>query len=146
MQKSTPLVNTPDKRKSLLSPNSPLTQPARRQTPLLLDTYGLPTQENTSHSTRKRNKNQERIKVCIRKRPLLFQEAPVVKLSPSNRQVSVECSKPSLDGCSQVVEEANFFYDHVFDADSDNYDVYQIALKPLVESFISSGTKCTCFA
>lgn len=121
---------SPSKRVPTRAPESPLNQPARRQslaTPRILNAYGLKSNcNNTVNMTVKkavRKDGQERIKVCVRKRPTDFGEREIVQLDTREQSVTVECTKMGLDGYSKSNGQMKFFFDHVFDDRSSNETV-----------------------
>ena len=120
-------VNTASPNKRILPrpSDSPLNQPARRQslsTPRILNAYGLKTTSTTVTTTKKNvRRSQERIKVCVRKRPTDGGEREIVQLDAQS--VTVECTKMGLDGYSRSNGLMKFYFDHVFDERHSNESV-----------------------
>ncbi|KAI9248275.1 P-loop containing nucleoside triphosphate hydrolase protein [Phascolomyces articulosus] len=90
----------------------------------------------------------QRIRVCVRKRPLSKKEtmlgdtdvAPVV----GARTIQVNAPKTRVD-LTPFTEQHSFTFDDVFDSNSTNTDIYRRTALPLVE-YMFSGGKATCFA
>ncbi|KAI8391175.1 P-loop containing nucleoside triphosphate hydrolase protein [Radiomyces spectabilis] len=91
---------------------------------------------------------QQRIRVCVRKRPLNKKElalnekdiAPLV----GARTIQVNASKTRVD-LSRFTEQHSFTFDEAFDSYSTNSEIYQRTARPLVD-YIFAGGKATCFA
>jgi hypothetical protein len=115
-------------------PDSPMNTPARRTAPRLLNAYGM-MPETSSASKKKTRKNSvcnERIKVCVRKRPLSNSEESngikdIVVVDREERSLSIECSRMGLDGLSRSNGYMKFFYDHVFNETHSNTQVFLIS-------------------
>ncbi|KAJ3411834.1 Kinesin-like protein kif24 [Chytridiales sp. JEL 0842] len=119
----------------------------------LLNAYGVPTgfasqTGNKSHPGRSFNDLSERIRVCVRKRPLNKKE---IKSNQSDictvtgrRTLVINEPKVKVD-LTKFVEQHEFTFDEVFDTDATNDDVYKRTAFPLVE-YVFSGGKATCFA
>ncbi|KAJ2800882.1 hypothetical protein H4R20_003895 [Coemansia guatemalensis] len=89
----------------------------------------------------------DKIRVCVRKRPLNSKEKKSEKdivQTTSTRSLSVMEPKVKLD-MTKYIEESRFFFDEVFDENTDNTYIYQRTAKPLVE-YIFGGGNATCFA
>ncbi|KAL5258248.1 hypothetical protein ACHWQZ_G013024 [Mnemiopsis leidyi] len=106
----------------------------------------------TSSSDRSRpttaSKVSDRIKVCVRKRPLNRKEKTrndedVVEI-PAGNQCYVFESKTSVD-LSKFVQKHCYMFDRAFSESADNELVYSNTAKPLVD-WIFQGNKATCFA
>ena len=128
-----------------------------------LNAYGIrstlsPIKSNengTLNSRRKSNFNSssvdnERIKVCVRKRPLSNKEVQlnhqdILELNPSNQSVAVLEDRVKLDGISRYIEKHEFRFDRVFDVNSTNHQIYSSCVQELVDTVISGG-RATCFA
>ncbi|KAI8146508.1 P-loop containing nucleoside triphosphate hydrolase protein [Fennellomyces sp. T-0311] len=90
----------------------------------------------------------QRIRVCVRKRPLSKKErelgqtdiAPVV----GARTVQINEPKTRVD-LSRYTDQHTFTFDDVFDSTTTNNDIYRRTALPLVE-YVFSGGKATCFA
>lgn len=109
------------------TPNSPLATPPRRSG-RLLDCYGgaaaAAAAAGTSKPKSRANVN-DRIKVCVRKRPLLQGDlVDCLQADASTSQVRIFQDKTRLDGISRVNEEHSFFFDNVFDEHQDNRQVH----------------------
>ncbi|KAM5308989.1 kinesin-like protein KIF2B [Glossophaga mutica] len=89
-----------------------------------------------------------RICVCVRKRPLNQQEISMKDLDiitiPSDNVVMVHESKQKVD-LTRYLENQTFCFDHAFDDTASNEMVYQFTAQPLVESIFRKGM-ATCFA
>ncbi|KAI7848628.1 P-loop containing nucleoside triphosphate hydrolase protein [Circinella umbellata] len=94
------------------------------------------------------NDLHQRIRVCVRKRPLSKKEtahgerdvAPVV----GARTIQVNAPKSRVD-LTPFTEQHSFTFDDVFDSNTANIDIYRRTALPLVE-YMFSGGKATCFA
>jgi kinesin family member 2/24 len=116
-------------------PGSPLNTPARRATPRLLNAYGmLPVTNSAVKKKNRRNSlSKERIKVCVRKRPLNSSELnndikDIALVDKEEQSLSIECSRMGLDGLSRSNGYMKFYYDHVFDENQSNTQVFQSIL------------------
>ncbi|XP_014689453.1 kinesin-like protein KIF2B [Equus asinus] len=93
-------------------------------------------------------REDHRICVCVRKRPLSQQETTMKDLDiitiPSNNVVMVHESKQKVD-LTRYLENQIFCFDHAFDDTASNELVYQFTAQPLVESIFRKGM-ATCFA
>lgn len=94
--------------------------------------------------------DSDRIKVCIRKRPLSQRELnlnhqDILELNGSNQSVAVLEDRVRLDGISRYTERHEFIFDRVFDVDSSNREIYASSVQKLVDTVISGG-RATCFA
>ncbi|KAJ3349556.1 Kinesin-like protein kif24 [Allomyces javanicus] len=90
----------------------------------------------------------ERIRVCVRKRPLNKKElkrneSDVAAVYPP-RMLVINEPKVKVD-LTKYVEQHSFYFDEVFDQDCSNEQVYARTALPLVE-YIFTGGKATCFA
>lgn len=112
---------------------------------------------NLTGNRRKSNLNsnvysvdQERIKVCIRKRPLSQKEVQlnhqdILELNPAAQRVAVLEDRVRLDGINRYTEKHEFIFDRVFDVNSTNRQIYASCVQELVDTVISGG-RATCFA
>ncbi|XP_055367559.1 kinesin-like protein KIF24 [Betta splendens] len=96
----------------------------------------------------KRRAGEQRITVCVRKRPLMHVErrrgeAEVVT-APGGGCVIVHESKEAVDLTHYILQH-RFYFDQVFGEESSNEDVYESTAYPLVRHLLSGG-KATCFA
>lgn len=91
----------------------------------------------------------DKITVCIRKRPLSEKEAinshDSILCDTECNSISVNATKTKLDGLGKYDEEHSFRFDKVFDENCDNLEVYQEILSPLVKH-AGEGGQSTCFA
>ncbi|KAJ8380744.1 hypothetical protein SKAU_G00015220 [Synaphobranchus kaupii] len=90
----------------------------------------------------------ERIRVCVRKRPLSRAEekrgeADVVTVQDGER-VLVHEQKEAVD-LTQYVLQHKFYFDEVFSEACTNEDVYERTAYPLIQHIFNGG-KATCFA
>lgn len=95
-----------------------------------------------------KKKEPPKIRVVVRKRPLFGkeitrQEKDVLTVVGDNSLIVQEL-KEKVD-LTKYIEEHQFTFDNVFEADRDNNDLYEECVKPLVsETFKRANT--TCFA
>ncbi|TNJ28437.1 Kinesin-13 [Giardia muris] len=91
---------------------------------------------------------QARIRVVIRKRPInnkeLAQNQRDVVTADGWNQVSIHEPKVKVD-LTKYTDLHTFKFDHVFNEQSDNHEIYQYAARPLVKSAFE-GRNCTIFA
>ncbi|KAF7727774.1 Kinesin-like protein kif24 [Apophysomyces ossiformis] len=144
----------------------------------LLDAYGIPTQKrrmsidgNTAAAkttstleeylnsrqqsavknasvVQNTNELHQRIRVCVRKRPLSKKEmssgesdiAPVV----GTRTIQVNAPRSRID-LTRYTETHMFTFDDTFDCHTTNEEIYSRTAQPLVE-YMFAGGKATCFA
>ncbi|KAI8802576.1 P-loop containing nucleoside triphosphate hydrolase protein [Cladochytrium replicatum] len=117
----------------------------------LLNAYGVPV-ANSGNSSGQKSKSSsdfnERIRVCVRKRPLnkkeLKRNETDIATVGGRRTIIINEPKVKVD-LTKFVEQHNFTFDEVFDETSTNDDVYRRTAYPLVE-YIFQGGKATCFA
>ncbi|KAJ3299791.1 Kinesin-like protein kif24 [Borealophlyctis nickersoniae] len=119
----------------------------------LLNAYGIPIsgathQQSSSRANSKSADYTERIRVCVRKRPLSKKEsrkseADIVTVN-GRRTILIDEPKVKVD-LTKYTEQHEFVFDEAFDADASNDDVYRRTAFPLVE-YIFGGGKATCFA
>ncbi|KAI8145891.1 P-loop containing nucleoside triphosphate hydrolase protein [Fennellomyces sp. T-0311] len=90
----------------------------------------------------------QKIRVCVRKRPLNKKEVERGEkdISPTAgiRSININEPKTKVD-LTKYIEQHSFTYDDVFDSDAGNDQVYQRTAQPLVK-YIFDGGKATCFA
>ncbi|KAL7750447.1 hypothetical protein RI367_004221 [Sorochytrium milnesiophthora] len=90
----------------------------------------------------------DRIRVCVRKRPLNKKEVKRnesdVAIISGRKTLTIHEPKVKVD-LTKYVEQHTFFFDEVFDTDSSNEEVYARTAQPLVE-YVFTGGKATCFA
>lgn len=90
----------------------------------------------------------QRIQVVCRKRPMNRKE------TLGRQQNVVGCvegavlvREPKLKvDLTKYTEEHTFQFDNAFDEEISNDELYDNSVKPLVDAFVSSHAKCTCFA
>ncbi|KAJ3234405.1 Kinesin-like protein kif24 [Chytriomyces hyalinus] len=122
----------------------------------LLNAYGVPTSIAAPQrvgagglgGASSRADLSDRIRVCVRKRPLNKKELRTsqtdVATVSDRRTLVVNEPKVKVD-LTRYVEQHEFKFDEVFDCDCTNDDVYRRSAFPLVE-YIFTGGKATCFA
>ena len=90
----------------------------------------------------------QRIKVVCRKRPMNKKELV-------SRQQDVVCCQsaavlvrePKLKvDLTRYIDEHTFQFDDAFEDQTSNQELYQACVFPLVDAFVTSVAKCTCFA
>ncbi|KAJ2786513.1 hypothetical protein H4R21_007182, partial [Coemansia helicoidea] len=90
----------------------------------------------------------DKIRVCVRKRPLSGKEKAKgdkdIVQPTGSRSLAVLEPKVKVD-LTKYIEESRFTFDEVFDEHADNTQVYARTAKPLVE-YIFGGGNATCFA
>ncbi|KAJ1977933.1 hypothetical protein H4R35_002105 [Dimargaris xerosporica] len=91
---------------------------------------------------------EERIRVCVRKRPLSArecnrQETDVIETT-GRRTLVLHEPKTKVD-LTKYVERHSFMFDEVFDESVNNHQLYRRTAMPLVE-YIFQGGNATCFA
>ncbi|KAI8089224.1 P-loop containing nucleoside triphosphate hydrolase protein [Halteromyces radiatus] len=90
----------------------------------------------------------QKIRVCVRKRPLNRKELEKGEkdISPCIGTRSLHINEPKLRlDMSRYIEQHSFTFDDVFDLDTSNSKVYERTALPLVK-YIFEGGKATCFA
>ncbi|XP_007890330.1 kinesin-like protein KIF2A isoform X8 [Callorhinchus milii] len=92
--------------------------------------------------------DEQRICVCVRKRPLNKKETTIRDLDvitiPSKDVVMVHEPKQKVD-LTKYLENQTFRFDYAFDETSTNEMVYRFTARPLVETIFERGM-ATCFA
>ncbi|KAJ2589435.1 hypothetical protein H4R99_007466 [Coemansia sp. RSA 1722] len=90
----------------------------------------------------------DKIRVCVRKRPLNSKERDKgdkdIVITSGCRSLSVMEPKVKVD-LTKYIEESRFVFDEVFDEHAENTQVYERTAKPLVD-YIFTGGNATCFA
>ncbi|KAL1914804.1 uncharacterized protein VTP21DRAFT_7896 [Calcarisporiella thermophila] len=90
----------------------------------------------------------QKIRVCVRKRPLSQKEMEKGEkdIAPTggSRSITINEPKQKVD-LTKYVEEHHFVFDEVFDVNESNEEVYARTASPLVR-YIFRGGKATCFA
>ncbi|XP_018523899.1 uncharacterized protein LOC108878082 isoform X2 [Lates calcarifer] len=108
--------------------------------------YGLP--RSSPRALNKKQEGEQRISVCVRKRPLTCAESrrgeADVVTTPGGECVIVHESKEAVD-LTQYILQHRFYFDKVFGEESSNEEVYQRTAYPLVQHILNGG-KATCFA
>ncbi|KAJ1669258.1 hypothetical protein GGF38_002393, partial [Coemansia sp. RSA 25] len=139
----------------------------------LVNAYGIPVRPSTAHGARRtaserrslapprsivgdniRGKTPpqssltDKIRVCVRKRPLSTRERERgdkdVVLATGARSLAVLEPKVKVD-LTKYIEESRFVFDDVFSEHATNTQVYERTAKPLVE-YVFGGGNATCFA
>ncbi|KAI8339104.1 P-loop containing nucleoside triphosphate hydrolase protein [Chlamydoabsidia padenii] len=90
----------------------------------------------------------QKIRVCVRKRPLNRKELEKGEkdISPCIGTRTLHINEPKLRlDMSRYIEQHSFTFDDVFDLDTANINVYERTALPLVK-YIFDGGKATCFA
>eukprot|EP01132_Coremiostelium_polycephalum_P006190 gene6190-7707_t len=120
-----------------------------QQTPNLLNNNTSPT-STPIHPEIILDKNEygQRIRVCVRKRPLNKKELSknerdIIEVA-NMKELIVNEPKTKLD-LSKYIEKHRFIFNEVFDENSTNYQVYLHTAYPLVDTIFHKG-KATCFA
>jgi len=137
--------NNSRKAKRLSFENSPKKSSTR------LNAYGM-TEHGMSvqpvSKSKERGDTTDRIRVCVRKRPLskkeMMRKETDVALVNGRRTIHFYEPKVKVDLTKYVVTH-EFVFDEVLDSDATNDDVYARTAQPLVE-YIFEGGKATCFA
>jgi hypothetical protein len=92
---------------------------------------------------------EERIKVCVRKRPLFKKETERgdsdVLVTDNNSHMQVLEPKVKVD-LTKYTEEHDFYFDEVLDETASNQQVYARCGSPLVRYVLERHGKATCFA
>ena len=120
-----------------------------------LNSYGQSTSlANTTTSSKRRNslgptsnKQQlDRIRVCVRKRPLNERENhDILECNEFNSSVAVLEERVKLDGISRYIDRHEFRFDRVFDVQASNREIYESVVQELIETVVRGG-RATCFA
>lgn len=125
-----------------------------------LNSYGIrsnlsPIKTSNDNNSRRRSSlgglnDPERIKVCVRKRPLSSKEVQsnhqdILELNPNVQSVAVLEDRVKLDGISRYIERHEFRFDRVFSVESTNHEIYNDCVQDLVDTVVSGG-RATCFA
>ncbi|KAJ3178220.1 Kinesin-like protein kif24 [Geranomyces variabilis] len=116
-----------------------------------LNAYGVPLNAPGAQSAVKTglvSSLTDRIRVCVRKRPLNSKElkkneADIARVT-GRRTVNIDEPKVKVD-LTRYIEQHEFVFDEAFDAHCTNDDVYRRTAFPLVE-YVFNGGKATCFA
>ncbi|KAL5032616.1 hypothetical protein BDEG_20706 [Batrachochytrium dendrobatidis JEL423] len=138
-----------------------------KRSPLQLNAYGVPisvaaldsttisgTSNATLHASSSSLKSNaktdlsDRIRVCVRKRPLNKKELKKgesdIATVNGRRTIAIFEPKVKVD-LTKYVETHEFTFDEAFDSETMNDEVYRRTAFPLVE-YIFQGGKATCFA
>ncbi|KAI8089533.1 P-loop containing nucleoside triphosphate hydrolase protein [Halteromyces radiatus] len=113
---------------------SPYAQQQQPQRSPMIPTTTLGNNNNNNTNLGQSDLNQK-IRVCVRKRPLNKKE-----LERGEKDISPTAGIRSIN-----VNEPNFTFDDVFDVDDSNDQIYQRTAQPLVK-YVFNGGKATCFA
>ncbi|KAJ1562295.1 Kinesin-like protein kif24 [Nowakowskiella sp. JEL0078] len=117
-----------------------------------LNAYGIPIDkvEKTEKSSKTSSSSSlmDRIRVCVRKRPLNKKETRRNEADVANvygrKNITISEHRVKVD-LTKFVEQHSFTFDEVIDSTASNEDVYRRTAQPLV-SHIFSGGRGTCFA
>lgn len=121
-----------------------------------LNSYGIRAadtsnrRKSTSFTSSPSIAHSDRIRVCVRKRPLNEKEATaghqdVLETNNSQNSIAVLEDRVKLDGISKFTDRHEFHFDQIFDVQVDNYQIYDSCIKGLVNNVLDGG-KATCFA
>ncbi|ORZ05081.1 P-loop containing nucleoside triphosphate hydrolase protein [Absidia repens] len=108
----------------------------------------ISTMPSSSTTTLPPSDLNQKIRVCVRKRPLNRKELEKGEkdISPCIGTRSLHINEPKLRlDMSKYVEQHSFTFDDVFDLDTANSKIYERTALPLV-NYIFDGGKATCFA
>jgi len=95
-----------------------------------------------------RRSRNDRIRVTVRKRPMLRKElakGDVDVLETDGRQALTVFEPKTKVDLTKYVEKHQFFFDGVFDYEVTNEEIYSISCQPLIGYIFQQG-KATCFA
>ncbi|ORZ21067.1 P-loop containing nucleoside triphosphate hydrolase protein, partial [Absidia repens] len=113
------------------------------------------TPPSTATTTKTANLNrilssdlQQRIRVCVRKRPLSRKEvnhgeSDIAQLVGTHT-IQLNAPKTKVD-LTRYTEQHSFTFDEAFNSGSSNIEIYNRTARPLV-NYIFNGGKATCFA
>ncbi|XP_063726092.1 uncharacterized protein LOC134853984 isoform X2 [Symsagittifera roscoffensis] len=116
--------------------------------------YGIPSSSHVTSMSQSPNRKiskaasraSDKIRVCIRKRPMLKREkredSDIVRVSDST--VLVNEDKVAVD-MTKYSHKHEYLFDEAFSERDDNRTVFERAVKPLIEHVLEGG-KSTCFA
>ncbi|ORZ19611.1 P-loop containing nucleoside triphosphate hydrolase protein, partial [Absidia repens] len=94
------------------------------------------------------NELQQRIRVCVRKRPLSKKELDNGENDISQligaHTIQLNAPKSRVD-LTRYTEQHSFTFDEAFDSDSSNIQIYHRTARPLVH-YVFGGGRATCFA
>ncbi|KAG2230761.1 hypothetical protein INT48_001663 [Thamnidium elegans] len=103
---------------------------------------------SSTTSTTVQNDLHQRIRVCVRKRPLNRKEQDLQELDivpvVGPRTIQLNAPKTKID-LTRYTEKHTFTFDDVFDGSSSNEHIYARTAQPLVD-YVFNGGKATCFA
>ncbi|EPB87520.1 hypothetical protein HMPREF1544_05714 [Mucor circinelloides 1006PhL] len=106
------------------------------------------TKTSTAISLNTANDLNQRIRVCVRKRPLNKKEISnqEIDIAPlrGSRTIELNAPKTRID-LTRYTETHTFTFDDTFDGSSSNTQIYARTAQPLVD-YIFKGGKATCFA
>ncbi|ORX58227.1 kinesin-domain-containing protein [Hesseltinella vesiculosa] len=129
----------------------------------LLNPYGLPNKHRSSLPSKQQPQLQsyatstaplgqsdlnQKIRVCVRKRPLNKKEIERSEkdISPTVGTRSIHINEPKMKvDLTKYIEQHAFTFDDVFDTSDSNEKIYQRTAQPLVD-YVFNGGKATCFA
>ncbi|CAO3578657.1 unnamed protein product [Absidia cylindrospora] len=130
----------------------PFSQQHQQRKPPVPTTASLGTghynnSSSSNHSLDLSDLNQK-IRVCVRKRPLNKKELGRGEkdISPTVGIRSINVNEPKMKvDLTKYIEQHSFTFDDVFDIDDSNDQIYQRTAQPLV-NYVFNGGKATCFA
>jgi kinesin family protein 2/24 len=115
-------------------------------TELCIDLRG----DDNSKKKQKRNKNESEshIQVVVRKRPMSDKEvssgdSDIVSMDRARAKVTI-CEQRLKVDLTKYTQYHDFTYDHCFDESAQNDEIYELCVRPLLDTLLSSG-KATCF-
>ncbi|KAJ9087301.1 hypothetical protein DSO57_1034557 [Entomophthora muscae] len=153
VSRSIPPISKPSRQSEAQPRQSELrvkNKPSGRKS-LNLDAYGVPIRsgaDNSPLTCRLPKDLADKIRVCIRKRPLSAREKnrgekDIVDIL-SRRSLVLNEPKVKVD-MSKYIDSHKFIFDEAIDSNADNFSVYERTAKPLI-SHVFAGGKSTCFA
>ncbi|CAO3632025.1 unnamed protein product [Cunninghamella echinulata] len=111
-------------------------------------TNNMNSNNNNSNTNIGQSDLNQKIRVCVRKRPLNKKEVERGEkdISPTSGIRSININEPKVKvDLTKYIEQHSFTFDDVFDVDASNEKIYQRTAQPLVK-YVFSGGKATCFA
>ncbi|KAI8060111.1 P-loop containing nucleoside triphosphate hydrolase protein [Gongronella butleri] len=126
-------------------PNKPRSAAPKQQQQSQLPTA---TTNNGNNAALGQSDLNQKIRVCVRKRPLNKKELDRGEkdISPAVGTRSIHINEPKMKvDLTKYIEQHAFTFDDVFDVDDSNDKIYQRTAQPLVH-YVFNGGKATCFA
>ncbi|GAA5801996.1 hypothetical protein HPULCUR_007456 [Helicostylum pulchrum] len=112
------------------------------------NTYGIPTMKQKKLPAVAQSDLNQKIRVCVRKRPLSKKEIEKCEkdITPAASVRTVHVNEPKVKvDLTKYIEQHTFNFDDVFDIENTNDHIYERTAQPLVK-YIFNGGKATCFA